>query len=145
MSAFSQLPAEASAARKGARRDLTENQNKERAESASQEGPIEPSAWRHRQIAGTPNRLSNTKRLAGEALVAGVTTRGTVTASRGEADVRSNAGPTDRRKWVIRSQVRLDCPAQCGVTEPDAVHRLHDGGWLCVLFVQTAEAQRLKI
>jgi len=42
--------------------------------------------WRHRQIAGTPTRPSNTKRLADKAPVAGVTTRGMVTASRGEAD-----------------------------------------------------------
>ena len=48
-----------------------------------------PLLWRHRQIAGTPTRPSNTKRLAGKAPVAGVTTRGMVTASRGEADVRS--------------------------------------------------------
>ena len=112
---------EASAARKGARRDS--DRKTMSGLKALVERPVR--VRRHRQIAGTPTRLSNTKRLADKAPVAGVTTQGMVTASRGEAPL-----PTEgASKWVIRSQVRSRAPAHPIREAKDAVHRLHGGGF----------------
>ena len=81
---------------KGCPPRLRRTKNNERASSASRI-PIR----RHRQIAGKPTRLSNTKRLADKAPVARVTTLGMVKASRGEALFQSKG----EWKWAIRSQV----------------------------------------
>jgi hypothetical protein len=66
---------EASAARKGARRDQKTMSGLK--ELVGRPGRVR----RHRQIAGTPTQLTNTKRLADQAPAAGVTTQGTVKAS----------------------------------------------------------------
>ncbi len=68
---------EASAARKGARRDSDRETMSGLKELVERPGRVR----RHRQIAGTPTQLTNTKRLADQAPAAGVTTQGTVKAS----------------------------------------------------------------
>ncbi len=125
-------PPEASAARKGARRDWRPatrgRPNKERASSASRPSETRGAVWPPPSTAGDTVKLRGPPQhlRTPSGSPEGARGRGNDPGYGNSVEGRSDPESLRAWKWGIRSQVLRRAPARCAPT--DAVHRLDGGG-----------------